>query len=344
MAKNPTIEEITAAVVASGATAEQGAASAQSITAMMSTNPERNDFLPEFNNRILQKWNDTHSDATIYDRFRTYDDRAPTLQAVVYESIAPVDFSFKTDISALADDEKCFGRKIPDVHSVLRTINVQNRFKTTVSRLELDKIQDGQAVSEDDIIANLGASYSDDRTVRFETLVNSIAPAKNGDEIFAMETLADVSKFIQAVKKYAREFKRVRTDKYNAYVNPADDTAKADTKMYPDQRPVVLISPEKMYQIEGDYYATLYQIQQALPDVEFIEVDGLTDNKFAVMIDPRVILWSRFQFEFTREHICGRELGEDNVYLFAKDIMAEYTCFNRMIFRTATSAAKMRAK
>lgn len=336
MAQKPTVEDITAAVVASGATAEQAAASAASISALLTTSPQGNDYLPEFNNKIQQKWNDTHGNATIYDRFKTAA-AAPTLQAVVYESIAPIDFNFKTDTTALDGDEACNKRKFPKVHSVLRSINLQNRFKTSTSKDEIDKIEDGQAVSVDDIVANLGASYADDRTDKFETLVNSIAPAEAGDTTNAMTTLADVSQFIQSIKLFSFRFKKKRTSIYNAWSDPSDSTAKAVTKMYPNQKPIVFIDPQKLYKIEGDYYATLFQIQQALPDVDFVEVENMTGNKFAIMIDPRVILWAVWRYTLRSEQVCGQAPGELNHYLFSDEIMAEYTCFNRMRFVTAAA-------
>lgn len=343
MAKRPTIEQITAAVVAAGATPEQGAASATAITAYMAQSPDANDYLAEFNNRIVQRWNDVHSNATIYDRFKK-DTDAPTLQAVVYERIAPVDFSFKTDITELAADEGTETRKIPKIHSILKSLNMQQRFKTTSSKIEIDKIQAGQSVSVDNVVQNLGASYSDDRTERFIALVDGIDSNKTGDEINTMTALTDVSKFIQKLKYYSFKFKEKRTDKYNAFTLPSDPTAKSDTKMYADERPVCFIDPQRLYQIEGDYYATLFQIEQAVPDVDFVLVDGLTANKFAVLCDPRVIEWSDFNFEIRSEQLRGRESGELNHYLFAKDIMGSYNCFNRVIFRTeaATQGASVK--
>lgn len=337
MAQKPTKEQLTAAVVASGATAEQAAASATSISAMLDTSPQGNDFLPEFNNKIQQIWNDTHSNATLYDRFKR-DANAPTLQAVVYEGIAPIDFTFATDTTTLTGDEACQKRKIPKIHSVLRSINLQQRFKTSSSEDEIRKIQDGQAVSVDDIVANLAASYADDRTDKFEALVNGIAPAKAGDVVNAMSTLAEVSQFIQSVKLYTFKFKKKRTDQYNAWTSSTDTTAKAVTKMYPDQKPIVFIDPAKLYAIEGDYYATLFQIQQALPDVDFVELENMTGNKFAIMIDPRVILWGVWRYQLRSEQLCGRPLGELNHYLFTDEIMAEYLCFNRMRFVTAKAS------
>lgn len=339
MAQKPTAEEIAAAVVASGATAEQGAASATAISAMLETNPQGNDFLKEFNNKIQQVWNDTHSNATIYDRFKKKAD-APTVQAVVYQKVAPVNFNFNTEISTLAEDEQCQARKIPAIHSVLRNINIEKRFKTTTSELEIRKIADGQSVSSDDIIANLSASYADDRTDGFIALVDSIAANKAGDLVNAMSTLAEVSQFIQDVKYIAFKFKEKRTSDYNAFAIAGDSTAAADTKMYPDQRPVMFIDPKKLFKIEGDYYATLVQIKEALPDVDFVEVDGFTNNKFAVMVDPRVIAWFWYRYEVRPEQICGRPAGEMNVYLFCEEIMAEFTCFNRQRWVTEAPAAQ----
>lgn len=332
--QKPTAEEITAAVVASGATAEQAAASATSISALLATSPQGNDFLTEFNNKIEQVYNDTHSDATIYDRFKRKIN-APTVQAVVYETIPPVDFDFNTENSSLPANEQCGARKIPAVHSVLQSLNITQRFSTFASKYELDKIQDGQAVSVDDIVAGLGASYADERTDNLETLFNSIHSAKSGDVTNAMATLQNLSDFIQSIRTYTWEFKRKRTDKYNAFSISNDATAKADTKMYPDQRPVVLIDPTKLFKIDNDYFATMYQLEKALPDVDFVPVGGLTANKFAILCDPRVILWGVYNREFKPENICGRRESEKRYLLFTDDIIGEFTCFNRMIYKTA---------
>lgn len=337
-AQKPTDEQIAAAVVASGATAEQGAASAKSISAMLATNPQGNDFLPEFNNKIRQVYNDTHSDQTLYDRFRKFTD-APTVQAVVYEHLTPVDFNFNTDPSTLPANEQCNARKIPKIHSVLRSLSVQQRFSTFASKHELDKIQDGQAVSVDDIVANLGASYADTRTTDFETLVDGILSAKSGDQINAMATTQDLSNFIQQVRIYARLFKKKRTDQYNAFTIAGDATAKADTKMYIDEKPIVLIDPSKLYKIDADYYATLFQLTAALPDVDFVPVDGFTKNKFAILIDPRVIAWFTYDKQFKSEDICGQRESDRRYLLFVEEIFGEFTCFNRMIFRTAAANA-----
>lgn len=171
-------------------------------------------------------------------------------------------------------------------------------------------------------------------------LVNGIESNKTGDEINDMSTLPNVSKFIQTVKYYSFKFKEKRTDKYNAFKIENDATAKSDTKLRKNDKPVCFIDPKKLYQIEGDYYATLIQIQQALPDVRFVEVDGLDGNKFAILVDPRVVLWATFQYEIRSEQIRGRESGELNHYLFAKDIMGSFSCFNRVIFRTATATTQ----
>lgn len=339
MPKKPTVEQITAAVVATGATAEQGAESAQAITAMLATSPDANEYLPEFNNAIQQLWNDTHAADTIYDSFKTVAD-APTVQAVVYQKIAPVDFDFSTDIDELAADEGTETRKIPKIHSVLKSLNVQQRFKTTSSKLEIDKIQAGQAIAVADVVENLGASYADERVDKFIQVVDNIDSAKSGDVVNAMSSQTLVSQFIQEVKYYAFKFKEKRTDQYNAFAIAGDTTAKSDTKLRKDDRPVCFIDPKKLYQIEGDYYATLFQIQEALPDVDFVIVDGMTGNKFAILADPRVVLWSTFQYELRSEQIRGRESGELNHYLFAKDIMGSFTCFNRKIWRTAAAPAK----
>lgn len=333
MAKRPSVEQITAAVIGAGATAEQGAASAQAITNLLATSPDANDYLTEFNNAIEQRWNDVHSNATIYDRFKK-GATAPTVQAVVYEKIAPVDFSFKTDIDDLPADEGTETRKIPKVHSILKSLNMQQRFKTTSSKIEIDKIQAGQAVSVENVVQNLGASYADDRTDKFIALVNGIESNKTGDVTNAMATQQDVAKFIQLVKYYNFKFHEKRTDAYNAFKIDGDSTAKSDTKMYAEEKPVCFIDPQKLYQIEGDYYATLFQLQEALPDVDFVEVDGLTGNRFAILCDPRVVEWSDFDYEIRSEQIRGRESGELNHYLFAKDIMGSYSCFNRVVFVT----------
>lgn len=334
MAKKPTEQEIAQAIVATGATGQQGADGAKAITAMLQTSPEGNDYLTEFNNAIKQKWNDTHANATIYDRFKTTAD-APTLQAVVYEKVAPIDFDFNTDIDTLANDEKQQTRKIPQVHSILQSINLKQRFKTSTSRLELSKIAGGEAIGAESVVQNLGASYADDRTDKFISLVNSIESAKSGDIVNQMGDLANVSKFIQDVKYYTFKFKEKRTDIYNAYTKEGDNNAKSDTKLPDGTKPVVFIDPRKLYKIEGDYYATLYQLQEALPDVEFIEVDGLTGNRFAIMADERVVLWAIFNYEITSEQLQGRPSGELNHYLFSEEIMGTFNCFNRMVFKTA---------
>lgn len=333
MAKRPTKEQIVEEIIKTGATAEQGAAGAEAITVLMQSSPEANDYLTEFNNKIEQRWNDLHPNETIYDRFKNSTE-SPTLQAVVYQRIAPVDFSFKTDIDELATDEKTETRKIPKIHSVLKSLNVQKRFKTTSSKIEIDKIQAGQAVSVDNVVNDLGASYSDYYTEAFVKLVDEIDSPKKGDDVNAMENLQNVSNFIQAVKYYTFKFKEKRTDIYNAFRLENDVTAKSDTKMNKADKPICFIAPKKLYQIEGDYYATLFQLQQALPDVDFIEIDGMTGNKFAVLCDPRVVEWSAFQYEIRSEQIRGREAGELNHYLFSKDIMGSYNCFNRVIFKT----------
>lgn len=335
MAKRPTTEQIVAAITAAGAEPTEAATAAASIDKMLAASPDANAFLKEFNNRIAQRWNDVHGDATIYDRFRK-EASAPTLQAVAYRKIAPVNFDFGTDISTLGTDEQTEARKIPEVHSLLMSINMTQRFKTTTSEIEIGKIQDGQAISVDDIIANLSASYADERTGNFKKLVNEkIKSNKTGDETNAMASLTDISKFIQKIKEYSFRFKEVRTDRYNAYVNPNDSNAKADTKMYAEDRPVCFIDPAKLYAIEGDYYATLFQLAQAVPDVDFIPVADMTNNRFAVLCDPRVIEWSRYYFEVRAEQIRGRESGEMNVYLFAKEIMGAWDCFDRVVFKTA---------
>lgn len=333
-AQKPTDEEMTAAIIAAGATAEQAAASVASISAMLSNSPQGNDYLTEFNNAVIQRWNDVHGDRTIYDRFKRKQD-APTLQAVVYERIASVDFNYKTEISSLPTNEQCNTRKTPAIHSIFKSLNLQRRFKTTTSKHEIDKIQDGQAVSVNDVVANLASSYADERVEQFIALVDGIDSNKTKDEINTMATLADVSKFIQLVKYYTLKFKEKRTDKYNAFKIQGDATAKADTKMYPDDKPIVFIDAQRMYQIEGDYYSTLMQLKQALPDVEFVEIDGLTGNKFAVMVDPRVVEWGVYMYELRAEQICGRPAGDLNHYLFTEETMGSWTCFNRVIFRTA---------
>ena len=334
MSKRPKAEEIVEAVVASGATAEQGADSAQSIVSLMAQNADANDFLTEFNNAIEQRYNDVHSNATIYDRFKKTTN-APTLQAVAYQKVAPVDFSFKTDISDLAADEQTETRKIPQVHSILKSLNIQSRFKTTSSQIELDKIQAEQSISVSNITENLGASYADDRTEEFIKLVDGIESAKSGDKTNTMTDLANVSQFIQDIRYHSFKFKEKRTDSYNAFALPNDLTAKSDTKMLASDKPVCFIDPKKLYKIEGDYYSTLVQLKEALPEVDFVEVDGLTGNKFAIIIDPRVVEWAVFNHEIRTEQIRGRETGEFNHYLFSKEIMGSYNCFNRVIYKTA---------
>jgi len=332
--KKPSESDILAAVVGAGASPEIGAASAQAVYEMLATSPDGNDYLVEFNNAIEQRYNDTHSNATIYDAFRKKAN-APTLQAVVYERISPVDFNFKTDIDDLADDQKTETRKIPKIHSVLKSINIQNRFKTTSSRIELEKIQAGQDVGIENVTQNLGASYADDRTEKFITLIDGIESNKTKDEVNAMADGDAVSAFIQSIKYYDFKFREKRTDAYNAFAIKGDATAKSDTKLVPGTRAVCFIDPKKLYQIEGDYYATLFKLEQAIPEVDFVKVDGLSGNKFAVMCDPRTVEWADFDFEIRSEQIRGRESGELNHYLFAKDIMGSYNCFNRVIFKTA---------
>lgn len=337
MAKRPTTAEIVAAITAAGAEATEAAEAAESIDEMLAPSPDANAFLSEFNNKIAQRWNDVHGDTTIYDRFRK-DADAPTLQAVAYRKISPVAFDFGTDISTLGTDEQTEARKIPEIHSVLMSINVAQRFKTTTSEIEIGKIQSGQAISTDDIIANLSASYADARTDDFKTLVDTkIKSNKTKDEINAMASQDNIADFIQKIKEYTFRFKEKRTDIYNAYTDPNNSAAKADTKMYPDDRPVCFIDPAKLYAIEGDYYATLFQLGQAVPDVDFIPVADMTQNRFAVLCDPRVIEWSRYYFEIRAEQIRGRESGEMNVYLFTKEIMGAWDVFNRVVFKTAAS-------
>jgi len=331
--KRLTAEQIAAAVVATGATAQQGADSAEALAPLMAASPDMNDFLTEFNNSIEQRYNDAHSNATIYDAFKK-SSQAATLQAVVYEKIAPVDFDFKTDISTLAAEEGEESRKIPKIHSILKSLNIQQRFKTTSSKIETDKIANGQTISVNNIIENLGASYSDERTDKFIALVNGIESNKTKDEINTMADLAAVSAFIQLLKYYTFKFKEKRTDLYNAFTLPDDITAKSDTKLQSGARPVCFIDPKKLYKIEGDYYATLYQLQETLPDIDFVQIDGLTGNVFAKLCDPRVIEWSEFDYELRTEQIRGRETGEFNHYLFSKDIMGSYNCFNRVVFKT----------
>lgn len=335
MAKRPTTEQLVAAVTAAGAEPSEAAAAAASIDKMLAASPDANAFLSEFNNKIAQRWNDVHGDETIYDAFKK-EASAPTLQAVAYEKIAPVNFDFATDISKLGADEGTETRKIPKIHSILKSINIAQRFKTTTSQIEVDKIQDGQAISVDDIIANLSASYADARTGNFKTLVDTmITSNKTSDEINAMASLDNIADFVQKVKYYDFKFHEMRTDAYNAFALSTDSTAKADTKMYPGQRAVCFIDPQKLFAIEGDYYATLFRLEQAVPNVDFVIVDGMTNNRFAALCDPRVVEWSVYYREIRAEQIRGRESGEMNVYLFAKEIMGAWDCFNRVIFKTA---------
>lgn len=300
----------------------------------MATNTvQQNAYLKAFNDAISLKYDDTHSRKTIYDMFKT-SSKFPTLSAVVYEKIAPIDFKFSTAMSSLPADEQPGARKVPAIHAVLNTLNMEQRFKTFSSKLELDKIENGQAIGVESVVANLGASYSDDRTDRFKTMVGLIDSAKSGDEVNAMTTLADVSKFIQRIKYFDFKFKERRTDLYNAYVDPSDSTAKSDTKMLQGVKPICLIDPQKLFKIEGDYYATLFQLQEALPNVSFVEVDNLPSNRFAILIDPRVILWSEFYNELRSEQQPGRPTGDLDHYLFAQDNMGSFNCFNRMVFKT----------
>lgn len=339
MSKRPTDEQIVSIVVGTGATAQQGAESATLISNILTTSADSNDFLTEFNNAIEQRYNDTTDNATIYDAFKKTAN-APTLQAVVYEKIAPVDFSFATAIGDLNADEQENTRKIPKIHSILKSLNIQSRFKTTSSALELSKIANGQGVSAENIVANLGASYSDDRTAKFIALVDGIESNKTKDEVNAMADTQNVSDFIQKLKYLSFKFKEKRTDVYNAFAIAGDLTAKSDTKLRIGDVPVCFINPQKLYKIEGDYYATLYQLQEALPEINFVEVDGLLDTDvFAKLCDPRVIEWAEFDHEIRTEQIRGRETGEFNHYLFAKDIMGSYNCFNRVVFRTKEKSA-----
>lgn len=312
---------------------------AETITGMLGTAPEGNAYLSEFNNAIIQRWNDVHSDETIYDRFKKTAG-APTLQAVAYEKLAPIDFSWETEISDLPTDEKCFTRKMPAIHSLLKSINVSQRYKVTTSKIEIDKIQDGQSVSVNDVVANLGTSYADDRVDAFVALVNGIEDAKSGHVVNAMTTQEEIAEFLQTLKMYAFKFREKRTDKYNAYVNPNDPKAKADTRLDSRFRPICLINPTMLYAIEGDYYATLFNMQRAVPEVDFVLVDGMTDNKFAILIDPRVIEWSVYYYALRSEQICGRPAGDLNHYLFCQEIMGSWSCFNRMLFYTAEPFAK----
>ncbi len=340
MAKRPTTAQITEVVVASGATAQQGADSAVLLTGLLQGSADSNDFLTEFNNAIEQRYNDVADNATIYDEFKK-EANAPTLQVVVYEKIAPVDFNFSTDISDLNVSEHENTRKIPAVHSILKTVNTQQRFKTTSSALELSKIAGSQSISVENIVANLGSSYSDNRTEKFVAVIDGIESNKTADEINAMATLADVSGFIQKLKYLTFKFKEKRTDAYNSFALATDLTAKSDTKMRIGDTPVCFINPEKLYKIEGDYYATLYQLKEALPEINFVEVDGMTDeNVFAKLCDPRVVEWSVLNHEIRSEQIMGRQSGEFNHYLFSEDIMGSYNCFNRVVFRTAKVTAE----
>lgn len=334
MSKRPKTDEIAAAIIAAGATAEQGAEGAAAIASLLAQSPDANAFLTEFNNAIEQRWNDTHSSATIYDRFKNTTN-APTLQAVVYERIAPIDFDFNTDIDNLNNDEQTETRKIPKIHSILKTLNLKQRFKTSSSALELSKMAVGQDVTVNNIVENMGASYADDRTERFISLVDGIEGNKTKDEINAMADLANVSLFIQTLRYYGFKFKEKRTDIYNNFTLPNDATAKSDTKMRAEDKPVCFIDPQKLYKIEGDYYSTLYQLKEALPEVDFVEIDGLSKKKFAILCDPRVVEWSQFYFEINTEQMRGRPSGEFNHYLFSEEKMGSYNCFNRVIFKTA---------
>ena len=251
------------------------------------------------------------------------------------KKIAPVNFSFETDISDLSADEGTETRKIPKVHSILKSLNIQQRFKTTSSKIEMDKISAEQSVSVNNIVENLGASYSDNRTDKFIELVDGIESNKTKDEINTMTDLADVSNFIQTLKLYDFKFKEKRTDLYNAFVMSDDITAKSDTKLQVGSKAICFIDVAKLYKIEGDYYATLYRLKEAIPDVDFVEIDGMTGNTFAKLCDKRCVEWSEYDYELRTEQIRGRETGEFNHYLFSKEIMGSYNCFNRVIFRTA---------
>ena len=93
--------------------------------------------------------------------------------------------------------------------------------------------------------------------------------------------------------------------------------------------------PERLFKIEGDYYATLVQLKEALPGVRFVIVDDMPGYQFAKLIDPRVILWSEFYNELRSEQIPGATSGTLQHYLFAYDNMGTFNCFNRMVFVTA---------
>lgn len=336
MGKKPSVEKIVEIIVGSGASAEQGAESASAINEILLTSADGNDFLTEFNNAIEQRYNDVHSNATIYDDFKKTAGKS-TLQAVVYEKIAPVTFSFATDITDLDADEQTETRKVPKVHSILKSLNLQQRFKTTSSKIEMDKIAAEQSISVNNIVENLGASYADERTDKFIGLVNGIESNKTKDEINAMSDLADVSKFIQTLKFYDFKFKEKRTDVYNAFTLTDDITAKSDTKIQLNERTICFIDVQKLYKIEGDYYATLYRLKETIPNIDFVEIDGLTGNVFAKLCDKRCVEWSQYDYELRTEQIRGRETGEFNHYLFSKDIMGSYNCFNRVVFKTAAA-------
>ena len=72
MGKKPSVEKIVEIIVGSGASAEQGAESAAAINDILLTSADGNDFLVEFNNAIEQRYNDVHSNATIYDSFKKF--------------------------------------------------------------------------------------------------------------------------------------------------------------------------------------------------------------------------------------------------------------------------------
>lgn len=335
--KRPTVDQIVNASVTAGATPEISAQIATVITEMMAQSPDANSYLPEFNNAIERRWIDLHSDATIYDRFK-HSASKPTLQSVVFEKVAPVDFNYGTDISKLPKDEQTETRKVPPIHSILKSINVEQRYKTTSSQIELDKIEDEQSISVDQVVATLGMDYADEHTDKFIALVNGITSARIGDIINPMDSLENVSTFIQDIKYYQDKFKEKRSPDFNSWTLPQNPNARSWTKMNPEDRPIAFIDPKKLNQIEGDYYATLIQLAEALPDVDFVKVDGMTDNVYCIMCDPRVVEWAEFYREIRSEQIRGRESGELNHYLFAKEIMGSYDCFNRMKFRTQASA------
>lgn len=341
--KKPTTQQITDAVVTAGGTPEVAAAAAIAITESVANSaPDSNDYLTEFNNKIETEWVDRHSNATRYDEFKK-ETSSPTLQSVVFETISPIDFNWGTQVEDLTTPERVHDKKKPEVHRVLKSLNIQQRWKVTSSQNEIRKIANGEAIAVSDIVNQLGESYADARNDDFENLINSIESVPAGkagaDVINPMASLQDISNFIQDVKSKLFAFKGKRTDQYNTFTDPNNPAAKADTKLQNGTKAKLFINAPTLYKIGVDYYATLFQLKEALinDEVDIVEVSGLTDNKFAILADPRVVSWNVFLHEITSDQIPECPRGDQNHCLFSEEIMGTYNCFNRVVYRTATA-------